>query len=229
MNKQDWESLLIDRGSMTKTEAEEFGVNSSAYFRPPHSDRLDKSDIPPFFGRPALQYHGRKRQYLAFKHASIVDLVYAISASTPEIMPWSADVFVKDHIVISQPHNGVFFANVWGHLPLGNYSSSFLKMLSGHTEVFSIYSSSNDDPCSYQVWRDGKCMRAIEWIPHPQTHGSLVDIGQPQSHDPTYQERPWYDDVNRALETLGYAGHRIPPLKSKSEGVFAWKVRLPKF
>lgn len=230
MDTYDWDKLLIDRGLMTESEATTFQNSSSIYHRKhyeSHGQKIDKSEMEPFFGKEALQYHGRKRSFLAFRHESIVDLIYAISTARPEIVPWSAAQSAKHSLIVSQPHNGVFFANAWRVAPLGDYTSPILKLLSSHAEVLSIYSSSNDDPCSYQCWREGKCVRAIEWIPHPQTLGKVIDFGASQLDDPTYVDRPWYDDINRALEVSGYAGHRIPPLKSKDDEAYAWKVYLP--
>jgi hypothetical protein len=93
--------------------------------------------------------------------------------------------------------------------------------------VLSIYSSGNDDPCSYQRWKGGKCVRALEWVPHPENYGKLVDFGTNEPNDPTYDERLWYTDVNRSLEETGHAGHLIPPMKSKNEEVLAWKIHMP--
>lgn len=231
MSTNDWNKLLVDRGLMTAPESIAVFEKHRAYYQVNHDSNgylIDKSKMEPYFGKPHLHYHGRKHQYLAFRHPSIVDLIYAISNGRPEIVQWSANQSAKHSLIISQPHNGTFFANAWMAPPLENYANPILKLLSSHTEVLSIYSMSNDDPCSYQRWKDGKCVRAIEWIPHPITFGKFVDFGTQESNDPTYDNDDFsYIDVNRALEGSGHAGHLIPPRKSKDEEVLAWKVYLP--
>ena len=230
MSSEKREKILVDRGMMTESEETKFNARSQAYHRDhrnPDGSLLDKSYLAPFYGKHPLQFHRRRRSYLAFRHESIIDLVYSISNQRPEIIKWSANASEKHSLIISQPHEGTFFAVAWRKDPLGDYTSPILKLLSSHTEVLSIYSTSNTDPCSFQRWKDGKCARAIEWIPNNESFGEVIDFGQDGFNDPTYEGRPWYDDVNRALELSGHAGHLIPPRKSKDEEVFAWKIYLP--
>lgn len=231
MRNYDWNKLLVDRGLMTSSEEIAFSEKHRIYYQANYDSNgslINKSEMEPYFGKPHLHFHGRKHQYLTFRHPSIVDLIYAISNGTPEIVQWSSNQSAKHSLIICQPHNGVFFAKAWMARPLGNYAWPVLKLLSSHTEVLSVFSMSNDDPCSYQRWKEGKCARAIEWIPHPTTFGKLVDFGTAEPNDPTYDNNDFsYMDVNRALEKTGHAGHHIPPLKSKDEEVLAWKVYLP--
>jgi len=230
MSANDWDKLLVDRGLMTETEAADFYKQSEVYYSThSHIDgsTLDKSEMAPFFGKDPLQFDSRRCGYLAFRHDSILDLISSISIRRPEITTWPA--YEKHSLIISQPHNGTFFAVAWGLEPLGNYSAPMLKLLSGHTEVLSVYSRSNTDPCSYQRWRDGKCIRAIEFIPNVTSDGlgKVVDFGPDEFNDPTYEKRPCFTDINRALKLSGHAGHLIPPRKKKDDEVFAWKLYLP--
>ena len=230
MSTHDWNKFLVDRGLMTKSDEAAFNAKHEIYYKRSYyaeGRKVDRSEMEPYFGKPHLQFHRRKRQYLAFRYPSIVDLIYAISSRKPEIVDWSSSQSAKHCLIISQPHNGSFFVNAWIGRPLGNYASPILKLLSSHTEVLSIYSSSNDDPCSYQRWKAGKCVRAIEYIPNNDGLGEVVDFGKDKFNDPTYEKRPWYMDVNRALEASGHAGHLIPPRKSKDEEVLAWKIYMP--
>ena len=227
MSTHDWNKLLVDRGLMTQSQQAAVSEKHRRYYQAKHDTKgglNDKSQMEPYFGKPHTGYHGRKHQYLTFLHPSIVDLIYAISGGQPEIVDWSPGQSAKHCLMISQPHNGSFFVNAWMGRPLGNYASPILKLLSSHTEVLSIYSSSNDDPCSYQRWKDGKCVRAIEYIPNNDGLGEVVDFGIDEFNDPTYEKQPYYTDVNRALERSGQAGHLIPPRKSKDEEVLAWKI-----
>jgi len=230
MSSHDWNKLLIDRGMMTTAEVDVFYKKSSIYYQrctDAGKAPINRYGMEPFFGEPELSFCVRKRRFLAFRHPSIVNLIRAISNERPEIVPWFADQHIKNSLVISQPHNGTFFAKPWMGSPLGNYASPILKLLSSHTEVLSIYSASGDDPCSYQRWEDGKCVRAIEYVPNNDGLGEVVDFGKDKFNDPTYEKRPWYMDVNRALEASGHAGHLIPPRKSRDEEVLAWKVYMP--
>ena len=230
MITNDWDKLLVDRGLMTETEAAGFYKQSEVYYgahRHPDGSMLDKSELAPFFGKAQLQFDSRRCGYLAFRHDSILDLISSISIRRPEVTSWPAHE--KHCLTISQPHNGTFFAEAWGLEPLGKYSAPILKLLSSHAEILSIYSRSNTDPCSYQRWRDGKCVRAIEFIPNVTSDGlgKVVDFGTDEFNDPTYEKRPWFTDINRALELSGHAGHLIPPRKTKDDEVLAWKLYLP--
>jgi hypothetical protein len=220
--------VLVDRGLMTKTDATAFYEQHSAYYeahRHPDGSRMDKSEMAPYFGKEPLNFNSRKCSYFAFRHDSIADLISAISTRRPEITMWPN--YTKHELIISQPHNGTYFAIGWCTNPLGNYSSPILKLLSGYAEVLSIYSTSAGDPCSFQRWQNGKCIRAIEWIPHSNLSGKVVDFGTANFNDPIYENKPTFMDINRAIESSGHAGHLIPPRKSKDEEVLAWKIHLP--
>ncbi len=229
MNAKDLQKFEVDRGLMTEAQEESFWEDYRVYNKLPNytdGKPTDKSEIAPFFGKPSLCFHGRKHDYIAFKPSSFWDLMYTISTSEPRLTTWPNRPLKPVSLVVTQPHEGVFFALVRRPVPLGNQGCSILKLLSSHTEIMSYYSMSNDDPCSYQIWRDGKCVRAIEWIPHHETYGRQVDIGTPRKDDPIYEDRIWYMDVNRALEKRGFAGHRIPPLKSKDDEAYALEITL---
>ena len=229
MSTDDWDKLLVDRGLMTDTERAAFYEHCEAYYGAdtyPDGTKINKSEMAPFFGKHPLQFDSRRCGYFAFRHDSILDLISSISIRRPEITLWPT--YEKHSLIISQPHNGTFFAVAWGLEPLGNYSAPILKLLSSHTEILSVYSRSNTDPCSYQRWQDGKCVRAIEWIPNNKDSlGKVVDFGTDGFNDPTYENRPRFTDINRAIEASGHEGHLIPPRKSKDEEVFAWKLYLP--
>jgi hypothetical protein len=114
MSTHDWNKLLVDRGLMTRSEEDDFSEKHRVYHQANYNSngsQIDKSELEPYFGKPNLQYHRRKRQYLAFRHPSIVYLIYTISNRQPEIVPWMAGHSARHSLIISQPHNGTFFVN----------------------------------------------------------------------------------------------------------------------
>lgn len=226
--RKNWEVVYEDRGMMTAVEEAELDLRYREIFSRENSYAVTgkfPQELPPLFGKPRLQFDRRKSSYLAFKCGDIYSLVSSLSSETVEIVEWGDSK--KDHISISQPHDGVHFISGFGRVR--DHANPFLKQLSSFVDVYRFHSMSNDDPCSFQFWKGGKAVRILEWAPHPITHGESIDLKiEPFEVEPFFDgERIHHWDVNKAQQEMGIAGHRIPPRKHKDEEVLAWRISYP--